>query len=173
MSEEKIKNEEVVNQINRGISKNLMILMASNTNMQESRQAASLFSINVDLERMSDHVVNMAEAEEELIRSDSPLSVKAYDELSELAATIQQSMSVIDRIIDTGDAEALRIIKENEEKIDRLCMENKEKEIKRMKEGEDEPTSGIIYSELLIDIERIGDHIMNIAEGICESYNRS
>ena len=166
------KNEEVVNQINRGISKNLMILMASNTNMQESRQAASLFSINVDLERMSDHVVNMAEAEEELIRCDSPLSVKAYDELSELAATIQQSMSVIDRIIDTGDAEALRIIKENEEKIDRLCMENKEKEIKRMKEGEDEPTSGIIYSELLIDIERIGDHIINIAEGICESYNR-
>ena len=171
--EEINKNEEVVNQINRGISKNLMILMSSNTNMQESKQAAALFSINVDLERMSDHAVNMAEAEEDLIKADSPLSIKAYDELSELAAIIQQSMSVIDRIIDTGDAEALRIIKENEDKIDKLCLENREKEMKRMKEGEDDPVSGIVYSELLIDIERIADHIMNIAEGICESYNRS
>ena len=165
------KNEEQVNTINRGISKNLMYLMASDTNMKESRQAASLFSTNIDLERMSDHTVNMAEAEEDLIRSDSSLSVAAYDELNELANIISQSLGAIDDIVATEDKKLLELIRNNEEKIDDLCMRNREAEIERMKNGTDEAKSGIIYSELLIDIERIGDHIINIAENLCENYD--
>ena len=69
----------------------------------------------------------------------------------------------------TGDSELLKLIKENEDRIDELCMANREIEIKRMKENEDQAGSGILYSELLIDIERIGDHIPNIAESLCKS----
>ncbi|MBQ6493757.1 MAG: Na/Pi cotransporter family protein [Erysipelotrichaceae bacterium] len=164
------ENETQVNLINRGISKNLMLLMASDTNLQESKQAAQLFSINVDLERMHDHAINIAEAIEELIKNDSTLSLKAYDEIDELSAILMQSLSVIDDIITSGDSELLQTIIKNEEKIDELCLSNRDAEILRMKNGEDDAHPGIIYSELLIDIERIGDHIMNIAESMCESY---
>ena len=163
------ENETQVNLINRGISKNLMLLMASDTNLQESKQAAQLFSINVDLERMHDHAINIAEAIEELIKNDSTLSLKAYDEIYELSAILMQSLSVIDDIITSGDSELLQTIIKNEEKIDELCLNNRDAEILRMKNGEDDAHPGIIYSELLIDIERIGDHIMNIAESMCES----
>ena len=164
------KNEEQVNIINRGITRNLMILMASDTNMQESRQAASLFSINIDLERISDHTVNMAEAEESLIRMDSPISVTAYDELSELADIVMQSLSVLDDMLSSGDSSLMNTIRENEEKIDAICKRNRDAEIERMTNNLDAPNSGIVYSELLIDVERIGDHIINIAESLRSVY---
>ncbi len=163
-------NEKQVNLINSGISKNLMLLMASNPNMQESKQAASLFSMNVDLERMNDHAVNIAEAGDDMIRNDLSFSVEAYDELQELADLIFDSMNIVDTIIDRGNKELFSKIKENEDKIDDLCFKYREIEIARMRDDRDEAESGVIYSELLIDIERIGDHIMNIAESLCDSY---
>ena len=166
------KNEEQVSLINKGLSRNLQILMASDTNMQEAKQAASLFSINIDLERIGDHTVNIAEAEESLIAMDSPLSVKAYDELNELTDLIMQSLRAIDDIIGGGNSELVKLVRENEEKIDELCRRNRDAEIERMKDDTDEPNSGIVYSELLIDIERIGDHLINVAESFAESYEK-
>ena len=72
-------NEKEVDLINKGISKNLSLLMASNLNKHESKKAAAMFSINIDLERMSDHAMNIAEAGEDLVRSDLSFSVDAYD----------------------------------------------------------------------------------------------
>ncbi|MBP5279710.1 MAG: Na/Pi cotransporter family protein [Erysipelotrichaceae bacterium] len=158
------KNDDQVRIINRGISRNLQLLMASNTNMQEAKQAATLSSINIDLRRISDHTVNMAEAEESLIRSDTLLSIEAYDELNELADILMQSLRAVDDMLNASDHGSIGLLRENEDRIDELCMRNREAEIRRMKENIDEPNSGIVYSELLVDIERIGDHLISLAE---------
>lgn len=163
-------NEAQVNQINKGISRNLLLLMASNTNMEESRQAASLFSMNVDLERMSDHAVNIAEAGDDLTRNDLSFSLLAYDELEHLSSIIFDSFDALNEIIGNDNKDAFARIKENENMIDELCMTYRTIEIDRMRNNAAEAESGVIYSELLIDIERIGDHIMNVAENLCNSY---
>ncbi len=163
-------NEAQVNQINKGISRNLLLLMASNTNMEESRQAASLFSMNVDLERMSDHAVNIAEAGDDLTRNDLSFSLLAYDELEHLSGIIFDSFDALNEIIGNDNKDAFARIKENENTIDELCMTYRTIEIDRMRNNAAEAESGVIYSELLIDIERIGDHIMNVAENLCNSY---
>ena len=168
--EEVAKNENEVNTINKGISRNLLLLMASNTNMQEARQAAKLFSINVDLERMSDHAVNIAQAGDVLAKDDVSFSVETYDDLYELTRTIMDSLNLINTIIQTGDASLLSKINENEDKLDDLCFKYRDVEIERMKNSAEAAESGVIYTELLIDIERIGDHILNVAESLCESY---
>lgn len=163
-------NENTVNTINEGISKNLMLLMASNINMQEAKQAASLFSINVDLERMSDHALNLAEAGDDLVRSDLSLSVNTYDEIHEISAILLNSMNLLNYIIESRDPSYLKEILENEEMIDELCYSYRNVEIDRMKRDSTETEAGVIYSEMLIDIERIGDHIVNVAENIVDSY---
>ena len=163
-------NENTVNTINEGISKNLMLLMASNINMQEAKQAASLFSINVDLERMSDHALNLAEAGDDLVRSDLSLSVNTYDEIHKISAILLNSMNLLNYIIESRDPSYLKEILENEEMIDELCYSYRNVEIDRMKRDSTETEAGVIYSEMLIDIERIGDHIVNVAENIVDSY---
>ena len=163
------KNESEVDLINKGISKNLSLLMASNLNAHESRQAASMFSINIDLERMSDHALNIAEAGEDLVSSDLSFSIDAYDEIHELSQLLLDSLLMIDHIIETGEFDVMDRIDSNEEKIDDLCFRYRDIEIERMKKDTDESESGVVYSEMLIDIERIGDHIVNIAESLRNS----
>ena len=162
-------NETRVNKINKGISKNLMMLMAGNANMEEARKAATLFSMNVDMERMSDHAVNISEAGQDMINSDLSFSLDVYDEIHELSEILFNSFNYLNTIIETGDKSLFEYIEKNEKKIDELCYRNREVEIERMKNSTDESESGIIYSELLIDVERIGDHIINIAENLCQS----
>ena len=162
--------ENEVNLIHDGIAKNLRQLMASNINTQESKLASSLFSMNVDLERMSDHSVNIAEASEDLVKSDLSFSLEAYDEIKELSDILLDSLSLTKKIIDTDDVAYCEKIKENEERLNRLCSDYRTIEINRMKNKEDDSESGVIYSELLIDIERIGDHITNIAEALYDAY---
>ena len=168
--EEVEKNENTVNIINEGISKNLMLLMASNINMQEAKQAASLFSINVDLERMSDHALNLAEAGNDLVKSDLSLSVNTYDEIQKISTIVLNSLNLLNYIIDSGETIYLDEIQKNEKMIDELCYRYRNIEVDRMKRDSTESEAGVIYSEMLIDIERIGDHIVNVAENVASSY---
>ena len=170
MLEEVEKNENTVNIINEGISKNLMLLMASNINMQEAKQAASLFSINVDLERMSDHALNLAEAGNDLVKSDLSLSVNTYDEIQKISTIVLNSLNLLNYIIDSGETIYLDEIQKNEKMIDELCYRYRNIEVDRMKRDSTESEAGVIYSEMLIDIERIGDHIVNVAENVASSY---
>ncbi|MBP5280808.1 MAG: hypothetical protein J6Z03_10020, partial [Erysipelotrichaceae bacterium] len=98
------------------------------------------------------------------IRSDTLLSIEAYDELNELADILMQSLRAVDDMLNASDHGSIGLLRENEDRIDELCMRNREAEIRRMKENIDEPNSGIVYSELLVDIERIGDHLISLAE---------
>ena len=168
--EEINENEILVNKISDGISNNLSLLMASNINTFESRQAGSLFSINIDLERISDHLMNIAQAGDDLVKSDLSFSADALDEINEMYDVISSSINYIYQIIETGNYDLITNIEENENTIDELCAKYRYIEIDRMKKDITEVESGVIFSEILIDIERIGDHLMNISEALYASY---
>ena len=79
-------------------------------------------------------------------------------------------MKKINHIVNFEDKERFEIIYKNEECIDDLCFKYREIASERIKENKEDSETGIIYAELLIDFERIGDHIMNIAESLYEDY---
>ena len=161
------ETEKEINQINKGISKNLSILMASNLTMSESLQASQLFSINVDLERMGDHAINIAQSGDNLLRADKSFNMETYDQLLKIYKNISESMEAVSQIVSFGDTDRYIDIVRNEEKLDDYCRKYREDEIQRIKNVEnDDVESSVLFTELLIDLERIGDHIMNVAQSL-------
>ena len=55
-----------------------------------------------------------------------------------------------------------------EQKIDNMRDKYFKKQIQRLKKGKCKPQSGIVFSEVLTDFERMGDHVLNIAQQYCE-----
>ncbi len=173
VKEEVYENEDKVNAIHKGISNNLSLLMASNINRQEAAQASQLFAINMDLERLSDHACNIAESGEAMVKKDLNFATETYDEIREIARILFESMDRLNDIVD-GLSDDFAIVYENEDKLDDLCFRYRDREIERLSHGSGEHAeSGIIYTELLIDLERVGDHLINLADQLSISVKNS
>ena len=66
--------------------------------------------------------------------------------------------------IDTADAAAVRDVYRIEEQVDDLEDELRDKHIRRLSDGKCLPSSGVVYLDILSNLERISDHAKNIAE---------
>ena len=81
----------------------------------------------------------------------------------------QYLATVMDRIekrFSPEDVARLEKIAQLEQKIDDMTDAMRQNQLQRMHAGADE--SAVIYSELLTDFERIGDHILNIGEAMTQ-----
>lgn len=159
------ETEQEINQINKGISKNLEVLMASNLTASESQQASKLFAVNVDLERMGDHAMNIAQSGDNLLRADKSFNLETYDELMKIYDNLTESMDALHQMVSFGNTDRFKDVEQNEDRLDEYCQRYRADEIQRIKQVKnDDIEASVLFTELLIDLERIGDHIMNVAE---------
>jgi len=91
--------------------------------------------------------------------------------LEELRKIIYDNIRDSFAMIKESTANYLDEVLQREERIDYKVKESKESHIERMKKGICNPIAGVIFSDLLIDLERIGDHCVNIAQEFYEVNN--
>lgn len=163
----KMKNvldtEDYVDYLNKEISKYLSHHMASVLNEEDSVRMASFFKITSNLERISDHAVNICEYTTMLEEKKITFSNLAMDEIRKMKDI---SVSTMDSILSLEHAsvELLADVAALEQKMDDMTGEFRENQLERMQSGVCSGEACVIYSELLTDFERIGDHILNIAK---------
>lgn len=158
------EREEYIDFLNKGISEYIVSLMASEMNMSDSRKINGFYAIISNLERIGDHAINLAEYADDMRKWDLEFSDTVLEELSEMK---KQCLASVDNLRDVTHENAERVLSQAaviEQKTDDMRDKYFKKQMQRLKKGKCKPQSGIVFSEILTDFERMGDHALNIAQ---------
>ena len=119
---------------------------------------------NSNLERIGDHAVNLAEYGDDMRKWEIDFSDTVKEELNEMKA---QCIAALDNLKEVTSENVERILSQAviiEQKTDDMRDKYFKKQMQRLKKGKCKPQSGIVFSEILTDFERMGDHALNIAQ---------
>ena len=166
--EEVEQREEYIDFLNREISRYVSHLISIETNEQDSRIVSSFFTISGNIERIGDHADNLAGYTKMLVAKNIKLSPIAQKEVEQMRdVSLEAVTTLLDR--QAGGPEWLVDVAQIEQKIDDMTDEYRRDQLIRMRDGICSDEACILYSELLTDFERIGDHVLNIAQELTKS----
>ena len=126
-----------------------------------------------DFERISDHSVNVLESVEELREKKIELSDSANKELKVLCDAVDEILVHTENTFVNNDLNSAHNVEPLEEVIDVLKRALRNSHVVRLKGGECTVEAGFVWSDLLTDFERVGDHCSNIALGVIDANNHN
>ena len=124
-----------------------------------------LHTVN-DLERVGDHAVNITEIAERKIEQKLFFSNQAQAEAARLTQEANQMFDRISAALENNDIEAAKSALGNEEAINKMQIDFRRSHVQRMSDGVCTPQMGLIFIDLVDNIEKIGDHLTNIAQAV-------
>ena len=156
--------EEYIDYLNAEISKYIAKVVVMEMSESDSERISSYYKIVGNLERIGDHAMNIAEYAHALEKGETLLSDQAIEETGEMKKLIDLTLSGIKSGYEKNGKELLKLTAQNEQKIDDMSETLRNNQIGRMKAGRCSAEAGVLFSEMVTDFERIGDHALNIAE---------
>ena len=135
----------------------------------ESEEATALLKSIGDLERISDHAVNILASAEELRSKSLTFSDAAAREYTVLADAIREILDLSLRAFEQQDIALAELVEPLEQVIDTLKEQMRTRHILRMQQGNCSIEAGFVWSDLLTSLERTSDHCSNIAGCIIDA----
>lgn len=167
------KDEERCDKLEDAIGTYLVALSSMKMGDRESEQAASLLKMIGDLERISDHAVNILSASQELRSKGYSFTEDAVRELEVLTDATKEIIEITFNALDKGDIDVASKIQPLEQVIDIIKEKLRTHHIKRMQQGLCTIEAGFVWSDLLTDLERVSDHCSNIAGCLIEASHHN
>ena len=165
--------EQVIDYLNAEITQNLIELKGLNLRADDIRLVGSLFHVVNDLERIGDHSMNIVEIGSARKKEKLRFSGKAEREIEELSGIVtsmlDKSIHIVKRQI--TDVEIVGEVIELESQVDKLCEALADHHVDRVKNKKCTPRNGMLYLDMLNNLERIADHADNLASSV-ESDHR-
>jgi phosphate:Na+ symporter len=160
----KIKeNEKVIDFLNHKITAKLAEMNRMTLSPQDAINVSKMFIILSDIERIGDHAINIAEHTNVIVTEGRNFSKTAVSELKSLTEATSLLITRSLDIFNKKDKESLAAVKAAEKKIDKNTIKYTKNHIERLKNGECEPSSGVMFTAVINDLERCADHAKNIA----------
>lgn len=165
-AEMSVQIEGALNNLDREITNYLVNISSGTMSEYESAKHTALMDSVRDIERIGDHFENVVELIEYKISNKVNLTEQAREDLNNMfdlvILIVKQAVSTLENM---DREEALAVI-QKESRIDDMERTFRKKHIIRMNEGLCNPSAGIIFVDIISNLERIGDHAMNIAEEV-------
>lgn len=162
------EREEYIDFLNREISRYVSHLISIETNEKGSAVVSSFFTISGNVERIGDHADNLAGYTRMLVAKNIEFSKAAQGEIGEMRDVCLEAISSLLHH-EAGDPVWLSDIAQMEQHIDDMTLQFRLSQLDRMREGTCSDEACILFSELLTDFERIGDHVLNIAQELTKA----
>ncbi len=169
---EKIKdNEDIINHLNKNIVAFLTKLMGKDLKEQDDKKIGSYYHVVSDIERVGDYAENIMEYAAKLRAEEMTISEEAKAELKMVADKINKLYETVFCAFDDRNVSALPEVEEIEESIDQLSLELEHRHIERLKKGACTAQTGSVFLQTISNLERVGDHITNVAFSL-KQYTR-
>ena len=161
-----IEREKTINFLNHEINSYLVSLYGKGLHESDVSRVSTMLSVASDLERIGDLAENIAEYTQIAASNKAKFSPAALDDLGEMAEKVEYMVDLSMKCYDKEDRELLAEARAVEEQVDAMQEEKTENHIERLKAEICDPRGGVVYTDMVSDLERISDHATNIAEGI-------
>ena len=160
------KYEEHVNLLQKEILNYLLKLSKSPLNDEERNKVDLLFNTVNDIERVSDHAENISELSRLAIEKDLQFSDTALEEMNNIYSKAKENFNIALKGLENYDKSIISKVYEIEDEVDALDKLYRKKHIERLNNGKCTIDSGVLFLDLLTNLERISDHSCNIVNNI-------
>lgn len=157
------QREEYVDFLNKEISKYITSVISYETTSSGSKIFHSLFSVTSNVERISDHAINIAGYSRLISGKGIRFSENAYLELMDMQHICTRVFTLLLEKPEDYLAWHEKIAS-MEQRIDDMTITFRNNMYERIQEGKCSDEGSILFSEMLTDFERIGDHALNISD---------
>ncbi len=165
--------EGVVDRYEDKIGSYLMKLTGREMTETQNKAVSQYLRAITDLERISDHALNVAERARELKEKNIAFSDKGAKEMKNLVTAITEILNITFGSFTNDDAEEAFRVEPLEQVIDKLCQKMREKHTARLQKGKCTIGQGYVFNDLIADFERVSDHCSNIAIVIVDLMSNS
>ena len=145
-----------------------MGLTARELTEEQGRDVTKFLHTISDLERISDHAMNIAECAQEIAQKKIAFSPAAREELAVVYAAVHEIAHNALAAFLADDVDKAYTVEPLEEVIDALCDEMKLHHVDRLQKGICTLDQGFVFNDLLTNYERVADHCSNIAVALIE-----
>jgi phosphate:Na+ symporter len=169
--EEIKKMESLVDKYEDKISTYLVKIAEHQVASSDSRVVTELLHCIGDLERISDHALNIAEVAQEISEKKIDFSESAKADIKVITAAVNEVLEIATAALVDENIDIAKKVEPLEQVIDRLKRKIKNGHIDRLRQGDCTMELGFILSDLLTNYERISDHCSNIAVAVIEAQH--
>ncbi|MFH0763053.1 MAG: Na/Pi cotransporter family protein [Candidatus Omnitrophota bacterium] len=163
------RSEETVDSLREAITSYLVELMQKELSLDESRKIPAIIHAINDIERIGDHAGNLRDLAEQKIENRLGFSPIAIEELNKMHNDINVMISGSINAMKSNNIDEAKLVLEQEQGINALRDRLKNNHVRRLEKGECNVLPGVVFLDIISNLEKIGDHLTNIAQAVIES----
>ncbi len=161
--EDVYKIEKTINNMEKILTEYLIKVDNLSLTEKQKQVVNNLFYSVSDIERIGDHAENLAELANYMVSHHLSFSERGMEDLRSISRVVVKSYQYAIEARQHGNMDAVRKVRQYEDEVDNMEEEMREEHIERLSSGKCVPSAGVVFLDIITNLERVSDHAYNLA----------